>query len=523
MLMRTIVAAAAAAWLAWVPDIALAQSEGRGLRIERQPPGPQRIALVIGNGAYAEDPLRNPPADARLIAATLREVGFDVTERIDLTQNQMKLAIVDFGERLDRAGDDAVGLFYYAGHGVQVQGQNFLLPIDAQIRREAEVEVMGVDAHWVLRQMEYAKNAINLVILDACRNVPRMTRSFRSPTSGLARMDAPQGTLIAYATRPGEIAADGSGANSPYSAALARGIRRPGQPLSDLFIDVRRSVIDATAGRQVPWEEGGLTANFYFLPAAATAAPPAAAAVPAPAPAADLEAEAWALVRDSGSVAGLEEYLRQFPQGRNAGLARILLAELRHPGPPRATQPPAAIAAPAPAATAALAPAATAAPAPAQTAALPPTAGAIDADALAALLRGAQAVRVATPPDLRVQPPPAGTPGQRAQWLGVWGPSRPLHHNGQQLVLAVEAVAADGRARVVHAWGPVDRFGMVETPGWLRTDATVTDDELSFTLRNGTRFVYALQPGNRIYGTWYTPQGAFGSIFLEHGVRMVGR
>ncbi|MGE0746910.1 MAG: caspase domain-containing protein [Rhodospirillales bacterium] len=515
MLMRTIVAAATAAWLAWVPDIALAQSEGRGLRVERQPSGPQRIALVIGNGAYAEDPLRNPPADARLIAATLREVGFDVTEKVDLTQNQMKLAIVDFGERLDRAGDDAVGLFYYAGHGVQVQGQNYLVPIDAQIRREAEVEVMGVDAHWVLRQMEYAKNAINLVILDACRNVPRLTRSFRAPSAGLARMDAPQGTLIAYATRPGEIAADGSGANSPYSAALARGMRRAGQPLTDMFIDVRRSVIDATGGRQVPWEEGGLTANFYFLPAAAAAAaaPRTAAAAPAPVPVADLEAEAWSLVRDSGSVAGLEEYLRQFPQGRNAGLARILIAELRHPGPPRAAQPPAAVAPPAP----------TAAPPATQTAALPSAAGTIDADALAALLRGAQAVRVATPPDLRIQPPPAGTPQPLAQWLGVWGPSRPLHHNGQQLVLAVEAVTPEGRARVVHAWGPVDRFGMVETPGWLRADAAITDDELSFTLRNGTRFVYALQPGNRIYGTWYTQQGAYGSIFLEHGVRMVGR
>lgn len=510
MLMRTIVAAATAAWLAWVPDMALAQSEGRGLRVERQPPGPQRIALVIGNGAYAEDPLRNPPADARLIAATLREVGFDVTEKIDLTQNQMKLAIVDFGERLDRAGDDAVGLFYYAGHGVQVQGQNYLVPIDAQIRREAEVEVMGVDAHWVLRQMEYAKNAINLVILDACRNVPRMTRSFRAPVSGLARMDAPQGTLIAYATRPGEIAADGSGANSPYSAALARGMRRAGQPLTDMFIDVRRSVIDATAGRQVPWEEGGLTANFYFVPAAATAAAPpqAAAAAPPPASGADLEAEAWALVRDSGSVAGLEEYLRQYPQGRNAGLARILIAELRHPGPPRAAPPPVQ----------------TAAPPPAQTAALPAAAAAaIDADALAALLRGAQTVRVAMPPDLRVQAPPAGTPPQLAQWLGVWGPSRPLHHNGQQLVLGVEAVSPDGRARVVHAWGPVDRFGAVETPGWLRADASITADELSFTLRNGTRFVYALQPGNRLYGTWYTQQGSYGSIFLEHGVRMVGR
>ena len=149
-----------------------------------------RVALVIGNSAYKDVPLANPANDARLMAATLRGLGFEVIERTDVDQKKMKLAIFELGDRLEAAGRDAVGLFYYAGHGVQVNGQNYLIPLKAQIEKERHVAIEAVGAGWVLSQMEFAGNRVNFVILDACRNNP-MTRSFRSRLRGLAKMDAP--------------------------------------------------------------------------------------------------------------------------------------------------------------------------------------------------------------------------------------------------------------------------------------------------------------------------------------------
>ncbi len=235
-----------------------------------------RIALVIGNSAYEETPLANPANDARLIAATLRDLGFEVMERIDADQKTMKYAIVEFGERLDSAGKDAVGLFFYAGHGLQVNGENYLVPLNANIAKESHVAIEAVSAGWVLGEMEFARNRLNLVILDACRNNP-LTRSFRSPTRGLARMDAPRGSLIAYSTGPGDVALDGAGANSPCSAALARAMREPGIPAEKAFKRVRDMVMAETKDQQVPWEESSLTGeDFFFVPAAPAAATPTA-------------------------------------------------------------------------------------------------------------------------------------------------------------------------------------------------------------------------------------------------------
>ena len=131
-----------------------------------------RVALVIGNSAYAVAPLTNPANDARLMAATLRNLGFEVMERIDADQKTMKYAIIEFGERLDQAGSDAVGLFFYAGHGLQVKGENFLVPLNAQIDNDSHVAIEAVSAFWVLGEMEFAGNRMNFVILDACRNNP---------------------------------------------------------------------------------------------------------------------------------------------------------------------------------------------------------------------------------------------------------------------------------------------------------------------------------------------------------------
>jgi formylglycine-generating enzyme required for sulfatase activity len=251
-----------------------------------------RIALVIGNSAYPSGPLRNPANDAELMKDTLKRVGFDVIAKRDADQITMKRAIQEFGARLDAAGPKAVGLFYYAGHGVQLEGRNFLIPTTANIEREGDVEIEAVSADWVIEQMRYARNSLNIVILDACRNNP-FTRSMRSAGHGLAVMDVPTGILIAYSAAAGAVAEDGNGRNSPYTIALTQAMLEQHEPLAEIFQDVRVAVMSATAQRQVPWEYSSLTGRFYFVApeaAAAKGAPPLVAVAPAasapPAPAA---------------------------------------------------------------------------------------------------------------------------------------------------------------------------------------------------------------------------------------------
>ena len=225
-----------------------------------------RVALVIGNGAYREvPPLTNPVNDARLISATLQGIGFEVIEVFDADQATMKRAIQTFGGRLEQYGRDGVGLFYYAGHGVQAGGRNYLIPVTAHIERESDLEIEAVAADWVLSQMDYARSRLNLVILDACRNNP-FGRGFRAVVRGLARMDAPTGTLIAYSTAPGDVAADGNGRNSPYSESLARAMMVDGIPVEQTFKQVRLSVREVTHDAQTPWEASSLTGDFFFVP-----------------------------------------------------------------------------------------------------------------------------------------------------------------------------------------------------------------------------------------------------------------
>jgi len=220
----------------------------------------RRIALVIGNSAYDTAPLRNPLNDAREMAKALRELGFEVLAKENVNQNDMKRAIRAFGEELRKGG---VGLFYYAGHGMQVKGQNYLIPIGAVIEKEEEVEYESVDVGFVLAQMESSKNAMNIVILDACRSTP-FSRSFRSVGMGLAPLDAPSGTLIAYATAPGKVAMDGNSKNGLYTQELLRHIRTEDLSIEEVFKRVRIAVHDKTQGRQVPWESSSLTDDFYF-------------------------------------------------------------------------------------------------------------------------------------------------------------------------------------------------------------------------------------------------------------------
>src|SRR6266851_6006840 len=249
-----------------------------------------RIALVIGNSDYSSGSLPNPANDAKLIGDALTSLGFDVIARRNADQITMKRAIQEFGSRLESAGPGAVGLFYYAGHGLQLSGRNYLIPTTARIDREGDVEIEAVSADWVIEQMRYARNRLNIVILDACRNNP-FTRSMRSVDHGLATMDAPAGILIAYSTAPGAVAADGTGRNSPYTEALTHAMREMHEPVEQVFKHVRVGVMTATSGKQVPWESSSLTGDFYFAApnkvapetssALASGAVPATGAVPA--------------------------------------------------------------------------------------------------------------------------------------------------------------------------------------------------------------------------------------------------
>jgi len=226
--------------------------------------GSSRLALVIGNADYASAPLKNPANDANLIARTLRDLDFEVMEYSNLDQRAMKRAIRDFGARLDMAGEDAVGLFFFSGHGMQQEGVNYLLPIGAEIFTEADVDIEAVSASAILAQMEQAQNGVNIVILDACRSNP-FSRGFRAASNGLAMMDAPTGSIVAYATSPGTVAYDGTGENSPYTRALAQAMQQPNQKIEEVFKMVRLAVVTETNEQQVPWESSSLIGDFIFL------------------------------------------------------------------------------------------------------------------------------------------------------------------------------------------------------------------------------------------------------------------
>jgi hypothetical protein len=222
----------------------------------------QRTALVIGNSGYRVSPLINPGNDATDVAAALRQLGFDVVLHIDADQRTMERVIREFGHRLRKGG---VGLFYYAGHGVQVDGRNYLIPVGADIKSEPDVEFEAVDAGRVLAYMEDAGNNLNIIILDACRDNP-FAGSFRSAGRGLSRMDAPTGSILAYATAPGAVAADGARRNGVYTSYLLKYLTVPGLEIGPMFRKIRIDVVKATDGQQIPWESSSLMGDFYFMP-----------------------------------------------------------------------------------------------------------------------------------------------------------------------------------------------------------------------------------------------------------------
>jgi hypothetical protein len=275
----------------------------------------KRVALVVGNSAYKHTPrLPNPKNDSADIAAALRKLGFAVTEGRDLDKAAMDRAVRDFAQALSGA---QVGLFFYAGHGLQVSGQNYLVPTDAQLATASAIDFELVRLDLVQRTMERETSA-NILIMDACRDNPlarNLARALGTRSSQIGRGFAPaesgEGTLIGYSTQPGNVALDGTGRNSPYAAALLKHIPKPGDDLSTILINVRNDVMRATAKRQVPWEHSAMTAKFYFIP---------------PKHAVDqVELTFWMSVKDTTSPAVLRTYLERYPDGEFAPIARALI------------------------------------------------------------------------------------------------------------------------------------------------------------------------------------------------------
>lgn len=289
-----------------------------------------RIALVIGNSQYKTMPLKNPENDATDIANKLKKYGFKVSKVINGSRKQIKAALRRFSRDLSQ--EKTIGLFYYAGHGVQIKGQNYLIPVDAEIKSEFEVEDEAIPINRVLNAMEQAGNNLNLVILDACRDNP-FARSFRSQSRGLARMGAPKGSMIFYATSPGDVASEGKGRNGVFTKNLLASMDTPNLTVEQVFKRTALLVSKETGKKQVPWVEGLILGEFYFKVTVEKVPKSTFDQIPATSEVISTknnknESLFWSSVKDSQDPAELQVFLSSFPNGEFAPLARIRLKKL---------------------------------------------------------------------------------------------------------------------------------------------------------------------------------------------------
>src|SRR3954453_18221681 len=295
----------------------------------------KRVAFVVGNGAYKNvAPLPNPSVDAKAIAATLRNVGFEVVEGSNLTRDKMTEKLLDFGKKAEGAD---VALFFYAGHGIAVNGSNYLLPVDADLKSEMDVKLgAAINVDLTLEQtMGDAK--VKLVFLDACRDNPfaakiRSAKATRSANvgSGLAEMKSGEGTLLAFATGPGQTALDGeAGTNSPFTRALLANIAQPGVEIQQAMTKVRAQVNDETAKGQLPWGHTNLIGAVYLNPSKAVSTEAPNAPAPTATAASEVELEFWRSIKDSNKIEELNAYLTSYPSGTFKSIALSRIASLQ--------------------------------------------------------------------------------------------------------------------------------------------------------------------------------------------------
>jgi hypothetical protein len=281
----------------------------------------ERVALVIGNSDYKSAPLPNPRNDAKAMGDLLRRAGFSVDQRVDTSQADLKDAIEKFGQVI-RDPKVKFGLFYYAGHGLQLEWRNYLVPVSADIRTSDDVKKQTVDVSQLLAYMDQAKGRSFLVILDACRDDP-FAGTYRPSAKGLSQFDAPVGSLLAYATAPGNVALDGEGENGLYTSSLLQEFAAPGVKLEDAFKRVRLTVRLASKGKQIPWESTSLEEDVYLFPTTRRKLSDSEQEQQL-----DKELEAWVRVKSSNNVEQVAGFLRQHPSGYVSELAQARLSRL---------------------------------------------------------------------------------------------------------------------------------------------------------------------------------------------------
>src|SRR5262245_43816624 len=315
--------------------LALAPSFAAGERkpVERKTVSPSapRLALVIGNAKYTKlGALGNPGRDAQLMAEKLRQVGFEVTEVADRDLKAMTSDIEEFSRKIRQRGPDTVSLLYYAGHGIENDAVNYLVPVNADIRKRADIAPQSLSVKRVADRLASAGNQLNILIVDACRDNPFPPGVAPSGTLGLVPMGAVYGVFIASSTGSGKSAFDGDDGHSPYTRALAEAITTPGEKLEDVFKSVRRQVRLSTREQQIPWESTALEFDFYFVP---------------PAPPPSQSAQLFAAAKETGNLALYGLLIERFPAGAEAADAGGIVAKLKaaQPAEPATTSSAAAL------------------------------------------------------------------------------------------------------------------------------------------------------------------------------------
>jgi hypothetical protein len=283
---------------------------------------PPKVALVIGNAAYKSSPLRNPENDAKDFAKSLKGFGFTVIERTNLTTKQIGPMLREFRSKLVPG---SVAVVFYAGHGVQIKGENYLPTVDADIQGEEDVPQQSLSTRQLMDVLAESGTRMNLVFLDACRNNP-YSRRFRSTTRGLSRENAPSGTLISFATRPGSEAADGDGRNGLYTSVLLQQLKLADQPIEQVLKKVVAGVKQASNGQQEPWIEGSIEGDFCFAECSGS-----------PNSRLDADDEAWEITKKINTLAGYQAYLANHANGRHKSAAEVAVKALGSNGknPPK--------------------------------------------------------------------------------------------------------------------------------------------------------------------------------------------
>ncbi|MEH2526434.1 MULTISPECIES: caspase family protein [unclassified Bradyrhizobium] len=323
-----------ASLLSFGTGAAFAEAPNADIRNGMQVPPPvdQRIALVIGNSNYQTAPrLTNPGNDAQSMSQLLNSAGFEVTQATDLTRSDMIRVVQDFSAKVAERGPGTVAMIYYAGHGVQVAGENYLLPVDAKIASSSDLDGNSLRLVDLMGTLESIQSRMRIVVLDACRNNP--FPEVNDTRRGLAIVDAPRGSIVGYSTAPGMEAQDGDGNHSPYTSAFLNVAREPNLPIEQLFKRVRLEVNNVTNGRQTPWESSSLTSDFYFFGDTAVAAGRAPDRRPIVQTASNLPSrsvrQAYDYVLSEGSPEYYEEFIRLYPHDPLCDHIRMLLGNLQ--------------------------------------------------------------------------------------------------------------------------------------------------------------------------------------------------